>query len=76
MERKREIPAMIREYGPRVLAEKYRQEIEKAIDNAKRTAWDKKFRRAWYRAGAIRKKKTKMAWPRRWKRERHWPARR
>jgi hypothetical protein len=29
------------------------QEIERAIDNAKRSAWDKWFRRQWYRAGAM-----------------------
>jgi len=39
--------------------EEQRAEIERAIENAKRPAWDKWFRRQWYRAGAMRK------WPRR-----------
>jgi len=30
---------------------KCRDEIERAMANAKRTAWDKKFRREWHRAG-------------------------
>ena len=34
-------------------------QIERAIDNVKRLAWDKWFRKQWYRAGAMRK------WPRR-----------
>ena len=33
----------------------HREEIERAIDNVKRTAWDKWFRRQWYRAGARRR---------------------
>ena len=32
-----------------------RHEIERAITNAKRTAWDKSFRREWYRAAARRR---------------------
>jgi len=31
---------------------KWRDEIERAIANAKRTAEDKRFRREWWRAGA------------------------
>lgn len=31
-----------------------REEVERAIDNARRTPWDKWFRRQWYRAGAKR----------------------
>ena len=54
MEREREIP-MIRQSGPRSLEEKHREEIEKAIDNVKRTAWGKWFRKEWYRTGARRK---------------------
>lgn len=30
--------------------EEHRAGIERAIDNAKRSAWDKWFRREWYRA--------------------------
>ena len=65
MEREREIPMMIRKYGPRSLAEKHREEIEKAIENVKRTAWEKWFRKEWHRAGARRKKRTRREgdWP-------------
>jgi hypothetical protein len=45
---------MIDENGARLLRKQYRGEIERAINNAKRTAWDKWFRRQWYRAGAMR----------------------
>lgn len=38
-----------------MLQESNRQEIERAITNAKRTAWDKSFRRQWYRAAARRR---------------------
>ena len=37
-----------------LLREQYREEIERAITNAKRTAWDKSFRRQWHRAAAQR----------------------
>jgi hypothetical protein len=37
-----------------LLRKHYCGEIERAIKNAKRTAWDKWFRRQWYRAGAKR----------------------
>ncbi len=40
-----------------LVADEYRQEIERAVDNAKRSAWDKWFRRAWYRAGALRNRR-------------------
>ncbi len=39
--------------------EQQRAEIERAIDNVKRSAWDKRFRKQWHRAAAMRK------WPRR-----------
>ena len=32
------------------------EEIERAVDGVKRTRWDKEFRRAWYRAEALRRK--------------------
>ena len=35
-----------------MLQERYRQEIERAINNVKRSVWDKSFRRQWYRAGS------------------------
>ena len=38
-----------------LLQECNRQEIQRAITNAKRTAWDKWFRRQWYRAAARRR---------------------
>ena len=34
-----------------------REEIERAIDNARRTPWDKWFRRQWYRAGALNRRR-------------------
>ena len=39
-----------------LLREQYRDEIERAIDNAKRLPWDKWWRRQWYRAGALRRR--------------------
>ena len=51
----RRIRSLIEEHAVRLLAEAYRDEIERAIDNAKRTDWDKRFRQGWYRAEAIRK---------------------
>jgi hypothetical protein len=33
-------------------AEEWRDEVERAIENAKRSAWDRKFRREWYKAMA------------------------
>ena len=38
-----------------LLQEQHRQEIERAIDNAARNAWDKWFRKEWYKAGARRR---------------------
>ena len=38
-----------------LLKQQNRDEIERAIDNAKRSAWDKWFRKEWYKAGARRK---------------------
>jgi len=35
--------------------EEQRAEIEHAIDNVKRSAWDKWFRREWYEAGRSRR---------------------
>lgn len=43
--------------GPGMLAECHRQEIERAVTNAKRSAWDKWFRRQWYRAAAQSRKR-------------------
>jgi hypothetical protein len=36
-------------------SEQVREEIERAIDNARRTPWDRWFRKQWYRAGARRR---------------------
>ena len=69
---------LIRQYGPKLLAERYREEIEKAIekaiDNAKRMQWDKQFRQQWYRAAAKRRRKKATEWP--WKRRGHGGAKR
>ena len=46
------------------LKAKWKDEIERAIANAKRSAWDKGFRREWWGAGGRRKR----AWARRLKR--------
>jgi hypothetical protein len=35
--------------------EQQRAEIERAIDNVKRSDWDKWFRRMWYRAAAVQR---------------------
>jgi hypothetical protein len=43
---------MAEENAARLLRGSIRDEIERAIANAKRTAWDKWFRRQWYRATA------------------------
>jgi len=43
------------DHGLAFLQAAYREEIERAIDNVKRTAWDKWFRRQWYRARARRR---------------------
>jgi hypothetical protein len=42
--------------GAALLRQQYRDEIERAVRNAKRTAWDKSFRRQWYRAAAQRER--------------------
>jgi hypothetical protein len=42
----------IAKYGAGILREHYRRQIERAIDNAKRTAWDKFWRRQFYRETA------------------------
>lgn len=47
---------MIEEHGARFLREQHRDEIERAIRNVKRTAWDKWFRREWHRAAAQRRR--------------------
>ena len=49
------------------LQAKWRDEIERAIANAKRTAEDKEFRREFYRAGA----QTRRWWGRRARTEHH-----
>jgi hypothetical protein len=49
--------SMLRGHGFALLRKPYRREIERAIANAKRTAWDKWFRRQWYRAAAQRRKR-------------------
>ena len=43
----------------------WEREIERAIKNAKRTGFDKWFRKEWYKAGARRKwsKKRHNRWP-------------
>ena len=56
-----------------MLRNQYRDEIERAITNAKRTAWDKWFRREWYRAAAQRRKRysshrQRVSGARRWSR--------
>ena len=39
---------------PRIVQQQQEIEIERAIKNAKRTEWDKWFRKQWYRAAARR----------------------
>jgi len=41
---------LMAEHAVRLLQEQQLDEIERAITNAKRGAWDKWFRREWYRA--------------------------
>ena len=48
---------LITAHGPSILREAFRQEIERAIDNVKRTVCDKWFRRQWYRATAQRNRR-------------------
>ena len=55
---------MLAVHGPGMLQEANRQEIERAIDNAKRSTWDKWFRRQWYRVAARRKKRFSSHRPR------------
>lgn len=44
-------------------------EIERAVENAKRSAWDKEFRRDWFRAAGIRRRRAfaRSASPGRWR---------
>jgi hypothetical protein len=58
-------------YGAGILREHYRREIERAIDNAKRTEWDKFWRRQFYRetariAKALSSHRPKLNGARRW----------
>ena len=41
--------------------EQQRAEIERAIANVKRSDWDKRFRKQWHRAGAMRKWQRRQA---------------
>ena len=43
---------MIEENADTLLRQQHQDEIERAIKNAKRTAWDKWWRREWYRGTA------------------------
>lgn len=43
---------MVAEHSGRLLREQYQDEIERAVRNVKRTSWDKRFRREWYRGTA------------------------
>lgn len=46
------IYAHMMRHAPKLIAEQNRQEIERAIDNVKRTALDKWFRKEWYKTAA------------------------
>ena len=46
---------MIEQIAGRSVREQHRDEIERAIKNAKRTAWDRWWRRQWHRAAARRR---------------------
>ena len=41
--------------------EQQRAEIERAIKNVKRSDWDKRFRKQWHKAGAMRKRQRRQA---------------
>jgi hypothetical protein len=43
---------LIAEQGGSALQVRYFEEIERAVQNVKRSRWDKLFRRAWHQAGA------------------------
>jgi len=49
------IGALVANSAAAILREINRQAIERAITNAKRSAWDKSFRRQWYRAASRRR---------------------
>lgn len=49
---------IIEQHGGRPLRRRYEDQVERAISNVKRTAFDKSFRQQWYRAGALRKKRS------------------
>lgn len=64
------------ELAAKGLSAAWEAEIERAIDNVKRSAWDKWFRREWYRAtatiGRARRGQPRREWqPRR----RYWKSR-
>ena len=65
----------IAQLGASELTEKYRQETERAVDNIKRTAWDKWFRREWHRAAALRRQAERCGWLRDGKKQRAHTAR-
>ena len=60
----------LKELAAKATMAAWRDEIERAITNAKRTEWDKRFRRAWYRAEARSKARDRGRWP-----KRNWPRR-
>ena len=47
-----------------LLKQRYRDEIERAIDNVKRTDLDKWFRKQWYKAAARRRRQSRSPWHR------------
>lgn len=64
MQARNDCGTMMAVQGPRMLHEAYRQEIERAIDNVKRTGLDNWFRRQWYRTRAIGRKQLPSHRPR------------
>ena len=61
----------INAYAPSILLGNYRREIERAIDNAKRSKWDQWWRRQFYRetakfAKAYSSRRRRTSGARRW----------
>ena len=53
-----------------ITAQAWREEIEHAVDNVKRSAWDKHFRKRWHIAAARRRRERGRAGARPWPRKR------
>lgn len=70
------LASLARQQSAKETAAAYAAEIERAIDNVKRTAEDKWWRRHWYKAAAQRRRRLKgLPTGRRRSREQHEPWR-